>query len=79
MGLLAVNGPETTLTPGSSNIEAITFDPDTDTLTVEFRDGSSYDYLNVPVQVYRAFQRAGSAGEFFYRQIRNRYAFDGPN
>ncbi len=73
------NGPETTITPGSSNIEEFTFDPDTDTLTVVFRDGDSYDYFNVPQSVHRNFQAAASAGQFFHRHIRQRFSYDGPN
>lgn len=73
-----MNGPETFIPVGSSHISQVTFDPDTDTLTVEFDDGSEYDYLNVPRAVYRAFTQAGSAGQFFHRQIKNRYLADGP-
>lgn len=73
-----MNGPETMVTPSSSNIESITFDPDTDTLTVAFRSGDEYDYLNVPPQVYRAFASAGSAGQYFQRHIKGRFAYDGP-
>lgn len=67
---------ETTEFPGSSNIASASFDPETDTLTVEFRSGDSYNYFNVPAAVYRAFQSAGSAGEFHARQIRNRFAYE---
>lgn len=73
-----MNGPETTLTPASSNIASISFDPETDTLTVEFRSGEEYDYMNVPPQVYRAFAAAGSAGQYFIRNIKGRYGYDGP-
>lgn len=69
---------ETTQTPSSSNIESFSFDPETDTLTVSFRSGDEYDYFNVPPSVYRAFQSAGSAGQFFIRSIKGRYAYDGP-
>jgi lysyl-tRNA synthetase class 2 len=73
-----MNGPETTVTPASSNIESFTFDPETDTLTIQFRDGDEYDYLNVPPQVHRAFQASGSAGQYFIRHIKGRFAYDGP-
>ncbi len=70
------NGPETTVTPGSSSIEEFTFDPDTDTLTVVFRDGSSYAYFNIPPAVHRALQRAGSHGSYLARMIKGRYAYE---
>lgn len=69
---------ETTIPRGSSNIAQFTFDPATDTLTIEFADGSEYDYMNVPASVYRAFGAAGSAGQFFHRNIKGRYSYDGP-
>jgi len=69
---------ETTQTPASSNIESFSFDPDTDTLTVAFRNGEEYDYLNVPAATYRAMQAAPSAGSFLHRQVKGRYAYDGP-
>lgn len=72
------DAPETTPTPGSSNIESITFDPATDILTVVFRNGEAYDYLNVPAAVHRAFIRSGSYGAYFARHIKGRYGYDGP-
>lgn len=69
---------ETFVTPSSSNIATIGFDPETDTLSVEFRDGQSYDYFNVSPSTYRSFTQAGSHGSFFHRQIKGRYAYDGP-
>lgn len=59
--------------PQSSHIDAVAFDGDTDTLTITFNDGRSYDYLNVPAATARDFQNAGSAGQFFQRQIKQRF------
>ncbi len=73
-----MNGPETTITPASSNIESFTYDPDSETLTVVFRDGTEYDLFNVPRAVHISFQRAGSYGQFYARQLKGRYAYDGP-
>lgn len=63
-------------TPGSTNIAEISFDPNTDTLTVEFVDGALYDYMNVPRSVYLDFCAAGSAGQFFARQVKGRYSYE---
>lgn len=65
-------------TPQSSNIERVDFDDSTDTLSITFQGGDEYDYMNVPASLYRQFQAAPSAGSFFFRQIKNRYNFDGP-
>lgn len=64
--------------PASSNIERVDFDDSTDTLTITFQGGAEYDYINVPVSVYRQMQASPSAGQFFHRQIKGRYQFDGP-
>lgn len=63
-------------TPASTNIAKVSHDSDTDTLTVDFVSGSTYDYMNVPASVYRAFQGAASAGQFFIRQVKNRYSYE---
>jgi hypothetical protein len=64
---------ETFVPPSSSHIASASFDPSTDTLTIEFADGRTYDYLNVPVQVYRDLTLAASVGSYFHRHVRNRY------
>ena len=67
---------ETTEFPRSSNLAGASFDPETDTLTIEFRSGARYDYFNVPASTYRALQGAVSAGEYFARHIRGRFAYE---
>ena len=65
---------ETFETPSSSNIASVAYDPETETMTVEFRSGDTYDYFNVPVRAYQSFTQAGSAGQYFIRNIKSRYA-----
>lgn len=67
---------ETYVVRGSSNIASIGYDTDTETLTVDFHDGNSYDYFKVPQSVYAAFKVASSAGSFFARQVKGRYAYE---
>lgn len=67
---------ETTQFPGSSNLESATYDPEAEVLTITFQSGATYEYLNVPPSVYRGLQGAGSAGEYFSRQIRGRYQYE---
>lgn len=67
---------ETVQFPGSSNLASATYDPDVENLTVEFQDGRSYVYYNVPASVYRGLTLAGSAGAFFHRNVRQRYAYE---
>ena len=67
---------EMSFRPASSNVEEVSFDDSTDTLTVTFSSGDSYNYLNVPASVYRQFQAAPSAGAFVHRQLKGRYQFE---
>lgn len=62
--------PETTEFPGSSNLQSAEYDPESEDLTITFRDQSQYLYRNVPPHVYRKLQTAPSAGEYFNRQIK---------
>jgi len=71
-----MNGPETTEFPGSSNLSKATYDPDIENLTIEFNDGSSYTYMNVPRATYRGLTLAGSAGGYFHRHIKGRYSYE---
>jgi KTSC domain len=70
-----VNWEETTGF-ASSNIAAFRFDRDTDTLQVDFNDGSTYEYFNVAPATHRSFQSAPSKGEFFRRVIRGKYPYE---
>lgn len=67
---------ETMRFPGSSNLSEATYDPDVENLTVTFVSGETYTYFNIPASVYRGLQNAGSAGQYFARQIRGRYNYE---
>lgn len=60
----------------SSNINGFRYDKSTDTLRIDFMDGSSYEYYNVPPQTHRAFQAAASKGEFLVRHIKGRFNYE---
>lgn len=66
-------GVETHLFVGSSNLESAEYDPDSEDLTLTFQSGARYLYRNVPLRTFRQLQQAPSAGQFFYRKIRNVY------
>ena len=40
-------------------------------LIVNFKDGSSYNYSNIPVSTYHELASAESVGQYFNRFIRN--------
>jgi len=55
----------------SSNIEAIKYQFDTQSLFVKFWGGGEYQYLGVPIELAHEFINwTGSKGRFFYENIR---------
>ena len=57
----------------SSNIKAIAYDKNNDTLAVKFVDDDVYEYSDVPSAIYSAFLIAPSKGRFFHQNIRDVY------
>lgn len=53
----------------SSNIQAIGYDPDSGTLNVAFKDGSEYEYYDVPQHEYDSFYEADSKGRYGHQHI----------
>ena len=65
---------ETYIPRRSTDIAAVTYDPDTQDLTVEFQSGGVYVYSSVPESIYSGFTAASSAGSYFHRHVKDRYA-----
>lgn len=58
----------------SRTVAAIGYDPESQTLEVEFTSGRVYQYKDVPPEVARAFLCASSKGRYFNGNIKNFYA-----
>ena len=59
----------------SSNIASVGYDSATETLEVEFLNGSVYQYYNVPENVYSDLMRESSKGRFLHYNIKNAYPY----
>jgi hypothetical protein len=59
----------------SSNISSIGYDEPAQTLEVEFKDGSVYQYYNVQRALYEQLMQAGSKGQFLHYNIKNVYPY----
>lgn len=59
----------------SSNIASIGYDESSQTLEVEFINGSIYQYYGVPQNMYDRLMEAGSKGKFLNTYIRNAYGY----
>lgn len=58
----------------SSNIKAVGYDGKTTTLRVRFNSGRTYQYKDVPHEVYTALIGAQSIGKYFLANIKDQYA-----
>lgn len=62
-------------TPESSSIAAFAYLSQEMYLYVRFKNGISYRYSGVPMNIYSAFTRASSKGAFFNAQIQGNFAY----
>ena len=62
-------------TPESSNIARYTYDGAAQVLTVEFRNGGSYNYYDVPQVVFDQMRTAPSKGGFHARYVKGAYRY----
>lgn len=59
----------------SSNIMSIGYDSGSETLEIEFKDGSVYQYYNVSEHLYEQFKASSSKGQFFHVYIKSSVPF----
>lgn len=59
----------------SSNIERIGYDPDSNTLRIEFKTSGTYDYHNVPESVFDEIKLASSVGRYYAANVKHAYAY----
>ena len=59
----------------STNIADIGYDPTTQTLEIGFLNGTVYQYLNVPPNIFSQLMSASSHGTFLNKQIKPKYQY----
>jgi len=59
----------------STNVASVGYDEATETLEVEFLNGSIYQYYNVKMNIYEQMMQAGSKGKFLNTYIKNAYPY----
>lgn len=62
-------------TPESSNIARFAYDEESSVLRVEFTSGGTYDYFDVPQQVFEGMKSASSKGQYLAQQIKGNYRY----
>ena len=58
-----------------SNVRAVGYDPQTQTLEVEFLSGSVYQYYGVPDHMHAQMMQESSKGKFLNYYIKNSYPY----
>ncbi|GEN36104.1 KTSC domain-containing protein [Aneurinibacillus danicus] len=58
----------------SSNLRAVGYDPVSQTLRIQFHNGT-YDYYNVPVSIHQGLMSAGSKGSYHAAYIKNAFSY----
>jgi len=59
----------------STSIISAGYDPDTKTLELEFVNGNTYQYLDVPQSIYEALLAADSKGAFVNTHVKDHYRY----
>ena len=59
----------------SSNVKAVGYDEASETLEVEFLNGSCYQYFGVPSSIHEKMMLEPSKGRFLHTYIRNVYPY----
>lgn len=59
----------------SSNIAAIGYDGDSQTLEIEFLNGGVYQYFDVPQYVHEELMNASSHGQYLAQNIKGVYRY----
>ena len=59
----------------SSNVIKIGYEKDNSTLEVEFKNGGTYQYYDVPEQIWEAFKAADSKGQFIHQNLKGQYRY----
>jgi KTSC domain len=57
----------------SSSLASVGYDVERTILQIEFRDGSVYQYVDVPAKVHQDLLQADSKGAYFNRYVRKRF------
>lgn len=57
----------------SSDLRSVGYEATSQTLEVEFQDGSVYRYYDVPLATYEGLMAGPSHGKYFHRYIKKQF------
>jgi len=59
----------------SSNIAAVGYDSETETLQIRFHSGKTYQFYGVPDNLFEGLLTAESVGKYFAANVRGQYEY----
>ena len=59
----------------STNIASVGYDKESWTLRVLFLEGSTYDYFEVPAELYNQLMKSESKGSFFQEHVVGKFKY----
>jgi hypothetical protein len=59
----------------STNVAAVGYDEDSLTLQVEFNNGSTYQYFDVPQAIFDSLLGASSVGQYLNQNVKGTYRY----
>jgi len=59
----------------SSHLTAIGYDDETESVFAEFKNGTTYEYFDVPPRVWQRFNQSKSKGKFLWANLRTNYNY----
>lgn len=59
----------------SSNVAAVGYEEDSQTLQVEFTNGSTYQYFDVPQAIFDGLLGASSVGQYLNQNVKGTYRY----
>jgi len=62
-------------TPESSTIAAFGYDDARNVLIVQFKSGSTYEYYDVPENIFTHMSAASSRGQFLAQNVKGSYRY----
>jgi hypothetical protein len=64
------------ITVSSSNVQSIAYAADDKQLLVQFKNGTSYVYYDVPSETWDGLKSASSTGGYLAQHIKNSYRYE---
>jgi hypothetical protein len=71
-----INGKVISVDINSTNLKSASYDTENKVLTVVFNNGSIYNYIDVPWEVFTKFRMSDSQGKFLNTKIKGIYEFN---